>query len=187
MYNIFIFECLVTNLIYIQYLRKMPILCFDYLDWKNGLVQTREKQVKIRVAVFLVNIVITPFVLVGFSLYTYLYPCVAAVFTHVMCRVLFTSDGFLQYTGRFLFTDVDFPPEPKSIGHVKLNAEIEWKRTRDISVQSNGVKIKGKSDKLKEGTMNKLFEDGIDAADICQGQLGDCWLLCALAGNFLLN
>jgi hypothetical protein len=161
----------------------MPVFCFDYLDWKNGLIHTREQAINIRVCVFVVNIVITPFVLVGHSIYVYLIPCISGVLTNILCRILFTSRGCLSLTSGFLFTDSEFPPEARSIGNVKLKHPIKWKRARDIVItkhQKNSVKG-AKPSKLE--TLDKLFEDGIDAADICQGQLGDCWLLSALAGN----
>ncbi|KAL4648407.1 calpain-9 [Arapaima gigas] len=63
-----------------------------------------------------------------------------------------------------LFEDPDFPACDSSLffsESVPIN--FEWKRPRDIC--SNP----------------KFILDGADRTDICQGQLGDCWLLAAIA------
>uniref|UniRef100_A0A3Q2YQF5 Calpain 12 n=1 Tax=Hippocampus comes TaxID=109280 RepID=A0A3Q2YQF5_HIPCM len=65
-----------------------------------------------------------------------------------------------------MFSDQSFPAEQKSIGMAEDDdprKAIKWKRPKDIS--ENAVFV--------EGT--------IGTTDICQGQLGNCWLLAALS------
>ncbi|XP_061639271.1 calpain-12 [Phyllopteryx taeniolatus] len=65
-----------------------------------------------------------------------------------------------------MFSDQSFPAEQKSIGMPEEDdprKAIKWKRPKDIS--ENAVFV--------EGT--------IGTTDICQGQLGNCWLLAALS------
>ncbi|XP_027136082.1 calpain-12 [Larimichthys crocea] len=65
-----------------------------------------------------------------------------------------------------LFADPDFPADQKSIGMPEdpdPKKEIKWQRPKEIS--ENAVFVEGTT-----GT-----------TDICQGQLGNCWLLAALS------
>ncbi|KAG7215575.1 hypothetical protein INR49_022101 [Caranx melampygus] len=66
-----------------------------------------------------------------------------------------------------LFSDPTFPAEEKSIGvaqpHPDPKKEIKWQRPKEIC--ENAVFVEGTT-----GT-----------TDICQGQLGNCWLLAALS------
>jgi calpain-15 len=82
----------------------------------------------------------------------------------------------------FEYDDPDFPPMAVSVGPWKdksaeeVDKEIEWKRGNEIcSVEE----VPG------EGTDDvqhiRLFSDKIEPSDIGQGQLGDCWLMTALA------
>jgi len=82
------------------------------------------------------------------------------------------------------FTDKDFPPDDSSIGEVKGDSadksdarkfvgKIKWARGGDFPP----VKEEGK----KEAVKMQLFSTEIDSRDICQGALGDCWLLAAIA------
>eukprot|EP00096_Caligus_rogercresseyi_P013854 TRINITY_DN6450_c0_g1_i1.p1 TRINITY_DN6450_c0_g1~~TRINITY_DN6450_c0_g1_i1.p1 ORF type:complete len:564 (-),score=220.83 TRINITY_DN6450_c0_g1_i1:214-1905(-) len=68
-----------------------------------------------------------------------------------------------------LFTDSEFPPDDASM-YFSQNVPygVEWKRPREIS--SNP----------------RLFVGGASRFDINQGELGDCWLLAALA-NLTMN
>ncbi|KAK2912471.1 calpain-12 [Channa argus] len=66
-----------------------------------------------------------------------------------------------------LFSDPTFPPDQKSIGMPELDPDpkkaIKWMRPKNI-------------------TKNALFVEGTTGTtDICQGQLGDCWLLASLS------
>uniref|UniRef100_A0A7N5ZZD8 Calpain 12 n=1 Tax=Anabas testudineus TaxID=64144 RepID=A0A7N5ZZD8_ANATE len=68
---------------------------------------------------------------------------------------------------RVLFSDPTFPADQKSIGMPELDLDpkkaIKWLRPKEI-------------------TKNAVFvEDTIGTTDICQGQLGNCWLLAALS------
>ncbi|XP_064163436.1 calpain-2 catalytic subunit-like [Anguilla rostrata] len=70
---------------------------------------------------------------------------------------------------KILFRDDTFPAQPESLGHSQLGrdspktVDVVWKRPRDIC--SNP----------------QFIVDGAQRTDICQGDLGDCWLLAAIA------
>lgn len=62
------------------------------------------------------------------------------------------------------FTDRSFPPNDKSLGRVQADiGEVEWKRWVP-----------------KVGRVH-LVDHGINPNDVCQGALGNCWLLSAAA------
>lgn len=63
---------------------------------------------------------------------------------------------------RGLWEDKDFPPAAKSIGNLSVKAE--WVPVRE----------------LREGTW-KLFDNAISPQDLLQGQIGNCWLVAAMA------
>lgn len=75
----------------------------------------------------------------------------------------------------WMYTDPSFPPNEESLGNVggdsankssgKTNADVTWLRAGQFS---------------ESGRM-QLFEGTVDSRDICQGALGDCWLLAAMA------
>ncbi|XP_066509288.1 calpain-2 catalytic subunit-like isoform X1 [Hoplias malabaricus] len=68
-----------------------------------------------------------------------------------------------------LFCDPDFPAGPKSLGYKELGpnsakaSRVEWKRPKELC--SNP----------------QFIIDGATRTDICQGELGDCWLMAAIA------
>jgi len=71
----------------------------------------------------------------------------------------------------FEFEDKTFPPDSSSLGSWKgrskdnLDVSIQWKRAADLSDEKQA----------------RLFRKRSSPDDIAQGQLGDCWLLAALA------
>jgi hypothetical protein len=143
--------------------------------WRDWLFRTRETDCKTLICVGLINLLLTPFILVFLSMYIYLFPCIYAGISSLCCRCFFGEGCCLPFCGKCLFTDKDFPPNKTSLGPVKVQEAISWKRAGHISVKDKS----GKEDPKKK--FSKVFEHGIEPTDIAQGQLGDCWLLSALA------
>jgi calpain len=67
-----------------------------------------------------------------------------------------------------LFTDAEFPADNDSIYYTKSAYGLEWKRPHELVEEPH------------------LFVGGGDRFDINQGELGDCWLLAAMA-NLTMN
>lgn len=118
-----------------------------------------------RVAVFVLNVFLLPCLLVGWSLSIYVIPCLQGIVTALCCKVLYylTGSGFGAYT------DTSFPANDANAG----KAGVKWLRLQDVVSPDKDKK----GDAVK---MSRLF-DGVSPKDICQGALGDCWLLAALA------
>ncbi|XP_039143168.1 calpain-type cysteine protease ADL1 [Dioscorea cayenensis subsp. rotundata] len=81
----------------------------------------------------------------------------------------------LVSSGETQFTDQEFPPTERSLfvdpGNPppKLQVVSEWMRPNDI-VKVNCL-----------GSRPCLFSGSINSSDVCQGRLGDCWFLSAVA------
>jgi len=80
------------------------------------------------------------------------------------------------------YRDKKFPPAASSIGAwrgskdpTQINEQIKWRRARELFEERLTDEDK------KAGVRVKLFEDGISPRDLAQGQVGDCWLIAALA------
>jgi len=130
-------------------------------------------------------IVFFPLILVWHSIRIYFLPCLGVYanrFFGTLCLAvgktlccLCTCKFWLRQKSCLLceFEDPDFPPSGKSIGKWKGKSEqqlndIKWARASSLTSNKSGEKV-------------ALFHGGITASDIAQGQLGDCWLMAALA------
>lgn len=131
---------------------------------KFGLIESQEKFF-LNVLIFIANVFLTPILLVYHSLRIYLLPCFSATMVSCLCRTLSSSFCLCCFTN-MLYTDKDFLPNQSSLGAVSTKKKISWKRASEIQTKST--------------KLNQLFASGISIDDICQGQLGDCWLLSAI-------
>eukprot|EP00450_Noctiluca_scintillans_P030617 CAMPEP_0194542008 /NCGR_PEP_ID=MMETSP0253-20130528/83263_1 /TAXON_ID=2966 /ORGANISM="Noctiluca scintillans" /LENGTH=450 /DNA_ID=CAMNT_0039388577 /DNA_START=28 /DNA_END=1381 /DNA_ORIENTATION=- len=124
-------------------------------------------------ACFIYNCLFSPFILAGWACNIYLCTCARIYFQRsyyyiccCFCRTLNCC---------WMYTDKSFPPDETSLGKVggdKANkasghttAKCTWCRAGSVS----------------KGEKMQLFADSVNSKDICQGALGDCWLLAAMA------
>lgn len=73
------------------------------------------------------------------------------------------------------FLDLDFPPQDSSIfreiGGTVMNTLVHWRRPHEFFIVNPAESLNEPS----------IFAEEIEPADIVQGQLGDCWFMCALS------
>eukprot|EP00435_Cladocopium_sp_Y103_P057687 s1948_g20.t1 len=82
----------------------------------------------------------------------------------------------------WMYTDKDFPPEQASLGDVKGDsAGDEGRQFAGKVTWVRGGKFPVTKDEKGRKRHMQLFSSEIDSRDICQGALGDCWLLAAIA------
>ena len=162
----------------------MAWLCFEDITRKKyGLLKTKRRDAWFRIFVLILNIIATPILLVVHSISIYLMPCISSSIVGCCFRVIF-SKIFMCCTQSLLFEDKEFPPNHKSLGNVKSSQRVVWKRSSEIPWKKIDVKVtENGKEKIKTKTFcyDRLVEGGMDPEDICQGALGNCWLLSALA------
>ena len=127
------------------------------------------------------NTICCPFVMLGQSISIYTLPCVGEYLLTLLDLLFCALLRAICCACCCQHTDEKFPPNSKSLGAFKgktapeLDREVEWVRASDFF----GARLT--EEQRKRGVRLKLFEEGIDAGDVAQGQLGDCWLIAAFA------
>jgi calpain-15 len=124
----------------------------------------------------LLNMCITPFLLVVHSVRIYLLPCMRSVVVQCCCIV-----GSVACGKCWRYQDKAFPADASSLGAYEAGSDragkkkkVLWRRAHEIV---EAIPPRNRCDR----SAPQLFEDGIHPQDVAQGQLGDCWLLSAIA------
>ena len=154
------------------------------------------KRIVCKVVALLVNVALTIPLLVFHYVTIYVLPCISVVAHHVIGKLCCVyCPGFCYYH------DLAFPANDHSIGDALVKerdkpqtccdhtlccikcycvyndpmgtSSVEWRRLPDL------LKDQPTAEGIEAGA--KLFEDAIKPEDVCQGALGDCWLLAAIA------
>ena len=79
------------------------------------------------------------------------------------------------------YTDRKFKANHSALGRWKdkegpaLDSDVKWERAQPYYASRLSDEQK------KKGVRVKLFEKGIEPKDVAQGQVGNCWLIAALA------
>lgn len=176
------------NLVYLSTIITMSegyccgiVLCGVNVGIPWNLIDIKSKNIILRALCCLLNIFLTPLLLIG-NTFRYIFPCVPILvgkswnnFAHAFRLYIFPCvsilvgkswNNFVRVTcGSWsLYVDHEFPPTNESLG--KSTSGIEWIRIQDLQ----------KEQKSRLSLFGKM-----DPKSICQGALGDCWLLAAFA------
>lgn len=110
----------------------------------------------------LLNLLLFPVVLTARSIGIYLLPMFGAYLNRLLRACLTRACARFSC---FMFRDAAFPLQASSIGAMEGLPEVEWVRIPE----------------LDPSKPFRLFEGAIEPADLIQGQVGDCYLISALA------
>jgi len=116
--------------------------------------------------VCIINLFATPWCLAFHLLRIYLLPCI--YFTFESCWYSFWRKTVGEHLA---FEDRTFPASESSLGPVEARSrlgQVTWER------------LKPQEEDVESGVV-ALFKDGIEPSDVCQGALGNCFLLAAVA------
>eukprot|EP00298_Acanthocystis_sp_HF-20_P012618 c19977_g1_i1.p1 GENE.c19977_g1_i1~~c19977_g1_i1.p1 ORF type:complete len:483 (-),score=135.09 c19977_g1_i1:153-1601(-) len=132
--------------------------CSDQTKWKPILKKIGK-------------VLISPFVILYHYLRIYFFPCIGVIFLRLIVKVsCCLCQAFCL--NRVLYEDDEFPHNDTSIGAEWFQSHPDrkciWVRASDL------MEYKGHDTVC-------LFSDKIEPKDISQGELGDCWLMSALA------
>lgn len=128
------------------------------------------------------NLLCCPFVGLYQSMRLYALPCcgiyLRTLFFNVLCCCCQVVPLFRCC---FRFTDRKFKADHTALGKWKdqegppLDEQVEWERAQPF------YEKRLTEEQRKKGVRVKLFEKGIEPRDVAQGQVGNCWLIAALA------
>jgi len=121
------------------------------------------------------NCLFAPFVLCIWACTIYLCGCCKVYFNRSFYK--FCCCVCRAFNCCWLYEDTSFPPNKDSLGDIggdTANKDEAGHTTADSAVWL-------RASQFARGGRMQLFGDTIDSRDICQGALGDCWLLAAIA------
>jgi hypothetical protein len=129
------------------------------------------------------NLLCCPAVSLYHSVNIFVLPCIGIYIRSFLSWVLCGPCQKLMpcITRCFLYNDRRFPAKAASVGKWKdmegsaVEEAVKWERAQHF------YHSKLSEEEIKRGVRVKLFEKGIEPKDVAQGQVGNCWLIAALA------